>query len=476
MNQLNKVPPQALDLEKIVLGALMLERSTIRTALDFLKPETFYHQYHQLIYAAVLDLNHRSEPIHIYTVIEQLKRNKTLASAGGPEYVTALTNEVVSGAGFGSHCRILVEKYIRRECIRIAGEMYNKAFDDNGDTFETIETAQKGIHTLNQSLNRKGAKQIDTIAVEVFQELEALRHREHYLTGVASGHPTLDRLTCGWQKTDLILLGARPAVGKTAFALGLARNAAMNVEQPTPTAFFSLEMGERQLAKRILAAEAQMFLSSLRDARLTDGQMEHLYKNGLQKIAGVPLWVDDTASLNINQLKAKARYLVEVQGVGLIVIDYLQLIKSTISKNASRQQQLGEVSRELKIMAKELDVPVIALAQLNRDTEKTGKQPKSSDLRESGDLEQDADVIALLNGPTKEDILADAEKAKERTLFVDKHRNGETQVLINFEFDGTTQKFVDKGRANQMAVVAQLPTGNWKQLPTGTEDDNEPLF
>lgn len=476
MNPLNKVPPHAIDLEKVVLGALMIERGTLRTALDYLRPEMFYHQYHQAIYAAILDLNHRSEPVHIYTVIEQLKRNHTLPAAGGPEYVTTLTNEVVSSAGFTAHCRILVEKHLRRECIRISGELYSQAFDEQADTFESIETAQKGIHTLNQSLNRKGAKQADSIAVEVFQELETLRHRDRYLTGVPSGYPTLDKLTCGWQKTDLILLGARPAVGKTAFALSLARNAAMDAERPTPTAFFSLEMGERQLVKRILASEARMFLSGLRDARLTDEQMEHLYKNGLQKIAGVPLWVDDTASLNILQLKAKARYLVEVQKVGLIVIDYLQLVKSTISKNASRQQQLGEVSRELKIMAKELDVPVIALAQLNRETEKSGKMPKSSDLRESGDLEQDADVICLLNAPSKEEMLADAEKARERTLFVDKHRNGETQVLIHLEFDGAVQRFEDRGKGVRTPGAVSLPAGgNWKQLPVEADSEEDPF-
>ena len=461
MNQLNKIPPQSVDLEKAVLGVLMLDRSAIRIATEYLRPEMFYHQHHTHLYNTITELVYKGQPVDLLTVINKLKDSRSVEKAGGEHYILSLTNSVVSSAHIQRHCQIIVEKYLRREQIRLAGELYNNAFDESTDTFEIMDAAQKALHTLNQTVNQKQVQRIDAVAVGVLQELEQLRTRESFFTGVPSRYDTIDRITCGWQATDLIICAARPAVGKTAFALSLVTNAA---ECGEPAAIFSLEMGAKQLVKRILAAQSKMFLKTLRDGRLTDEQMTHLYKNGVQKVANMPIYIDDTASLSTQQFKSRARWLVEVCEVKLIVVDYLQLMKSTVGKNASRQQQIGDISRELKIAAKELNVPIIALSQLSRDIEKrTTQVPQLSDLREAGDIEQDADIVFFLYGASEKEVQEDANKARERFVKIAKHRNGELET-IRFDFDGAYQRFTDEGAYKSTAIVAQLPPGNFRPI------------
>lgn len=442
MNLLNRVPPNAVEMEKVVLGAIMIDRDALPIASELLRPEMFYHIHHQIVYSAILELGNKGWNIDLTTVTDQLKADKKLEEIGGQAGVAMLTNNVVSSAHTLNHCRKIVEKYLLREQIRIAGELLTKGYDENSDPFENIERAEGDLHTLTMNIQQKEVQTIDTVVVQVMQDIEQLRHREHYLTGVGSGYRSLDIPTCGWQPSDLIILAARPSVGKTAFALSLASNAARSGE---PVAFFSLEMSAKQLVKRVLAAESEMYLKTIRDARMDDGQMRHLYKNGVQKVAGMPFYIDDTASLTVGQFKAKCRRLVRKHKVKLIILDYLQLIKSTLGKNTNRQQQIGDISRELKITAKELDVPIIALSQLSREIEKRSTQvPQLSDLREAGDIEQDADVVMFLYGHSEKECKDDAEKASEIMLKVAKHRNGELETFV-FDFDKPLQKFHDKG-------------------------------
>jgi replicative DNA helicase len=446
-----KLPPQNIDIEKAILGVCLIERNAISIATEILKPEMFYDSSNQRIFEVMCEINLKGQNLDSFTVAEVLGQKKILDDCGGSYYLTVLTNCVVSSYHLKSHAKILAEKYLKRECIKIAGDLYNRSFDDS-DPFESIDGAEKELNNLVQGLQTKDVQKADSVAIEVFQEIESLRGREEFLTGVTSGYPSLDNITMGWQESDLIILAARPAVGKTAFVLRLAANPAT---LGTPTAFFSLEMSAKQLIKRVLSSESGIFLRDLRSAKLDDEQMSNLFTLGVRKVAGMELYIDDTASITVSQIKSKLRKL-KKKGVRLAVIDYLQLIKSTAGKNANRQQQIGEISRELKILAKELDMPIIALSQLSREIEKRKSPiPVLSDLREAGDIEQDADIVMFLYGHSQEECESDKEKEKETWARIAKHRNGELGT-IEFEFDKERQRFTDKG-------VGQIQS-NWRKL------------
>lgn len=437
-----KVPPQAKEFEEVLIGALMLEKGAYEIVSDVLRPEMFYVDAHQKIYSAIEQLARKSQPVDTLTVVEQLRSSEELDLVGGFYYVTKLTNTVVSGAHLQHHSRIIIEKFIAREQIRIGGEMISNAYEDSVDVFENQEQAEKQLHELSASMNNQEAERLDSVVVDVFRNIESLRHRENFLIGVSSGYKSIDRLTFGWRDSDLNIIAARPAVGKTAFTLSLAIQAALS---KSPAAFFSLEMSKRQLVERVLSAQAKMYLSTIKGARLTDEQMQHLYTNGVQPLAGVPLFIDDTASLTVGQFKAKLRRLVKKHGVKIGFVDYLQLLKSSLGKNTNRQQQIGEISRELKITAKELNIPIIALSQLSREVEKrSNPTPQLSDLREAGDIEQDADMVAFLYGYTEKEMLANPELSKEIFLKIAKHRNG-ALANLKFEYDKDYQIFTDLG-------------------------------
>ena len=426
-----KVPPQAKDLEEAVLGAVMLEKSAFDTVIEILKSECFYVEAHQRIFKAMQSLAAKSMPIDILTVVEELRKKEELEMVGGPYFVTRLTNAVVSAANIETHARIILQKFIQRELIRVSGEIIADAYEDSTDVFDLLDDAEgKLFHITNNHL-RKEFNKIDSVLVKAVQRIEDLRSRQEEITGVPSGFPSLDKLTYGWQKSDLIILAARPAVGKTAFALNLARNAALHPTRPTAVALFSLEMSAAQLVSRILSAESEILLEKISRGKMEDHEMKQLYAKGIQRLAQAPIFIDDTASLNIFELRAKCRRLKNKENLGMIIIDYLQLMSSSgEGKNTNREQEISQISRSLKQLAKELDVPVLALSQLSRAVEsrKDGQKiPQLSDLRESGAIEQDADMVMFIYRPEYYDITANEmgeDNRGETHIKIAKHRNG----------------------------------------------------
>src|SRR3989337_1243908 len=386
-----KVPPQARDLEEAVLGAIMLEKSAFDTVVEILKPECFYVDSHQRIYRAMQGLQQKNQQIDILTVVEELKTREELDIVSGPYYVTKLTNAVVSSANIEAHSRIILQKFIQRELIRISGEIISDAYEDSTDVFDLLDDAESKIYKVTSEHLRNSVETIDAVLVKTIQRIEDMRNRNEDITGVPSGFANLDKITYGWQRTDLIILAARPSVGKTAFALNLARNAALHPTKPTPVAFFSLEMSAGQLVQRILSAESEIWLEKISRGKMEEHEMKQLYARGIQRLAQAPIYIDDTAALNIFELRAKCRRLKNKHNVGLIIIDYLQLMSGTGDRNSNREQEISRISRDLKGLAKELQVPIIALSQLSREVEsrKEGnKMPQLSDLRESGAIEQ----------------------------------------------------------------------------------------
>ncbi len=430
-----KVPPQAKDLEEAVLGAAMLEKGAFDNVVEILKPECFYVDGHQRIFKAMQSLANKSQPIDILTVVEELRSREELDMVGGPYYVTKLTNSVVSSANIEAHSRIILQKFIQRELIRISGEIISDAYEDSTDVFDLLDQAESKIYEVTSTHLRNSYETIDSVLVKTIQRIEDMRHRNEDFTGVPTGFPSLDRVTYGWQATDLIILAARPAVGKTAFALNLARSAALHPTRPTGVAMFSLEMSAPQLVQRILSAESEIWLEKISRGKLEEHEMKQLYAKGIQRLAQAPIYIDDTAALNIFELRAKCRRLKNQGNLGLIIIDYLQLMSGTGDRNSNREQEISAISRGLKGLAKELQVPIIALSQLSREVEKRkdgNKMPQLSDLRESGAIEQDADMVMFLYRPEYYDITQDEmgdSNRGETHVRIAKHRNGSLETI-----------------------------------------------
>ncbi len=468
-----KVPPQAKELEEAVLGAIMLEKSAFDTVVEILKPECFYVDANQRIYRAMQGLAIKSLPIDLLTVVEELKFREELDMVGGPYYVTKLTNAVVSSANIEAHSRIVLQKFIQRELIRISGEILGDAYEDSTDVFDMLDEAEGKLFEITNSHLRKNFDSIESVLVKTIQRIEDMRNRDEDITGVPTGFPSLNKLTYGWQPTDLIILAARPSVGKTAFALNLARSAAVP-EDPSKAiavAFFSLEMSSGQLVQRILSAESEIWLEKISRGKLEEHEMKQLYKKGIEKLSKAPIFIDDTAALNIFELRAKCRRLKNKHNVGLIIIDYLQLMSGAgDNKGGNREQEISKISRDLKGLAKELQVPIIALSQLSREVEKRkegNKIPQLSDLRESGAIEQDADMVMFLYRPEYYDITANefGESNKGETYVkIAKHRNGSLDT-IKLRAMLHIQKFVeDEGGNDFSGGAAPSGGGSWKPV------------
>ncbi len=468
-----KVPPQAKDLEEAVLGAIMLEKTAFDTIVEILKPECFYVDAHQRIFSAMQSLSNKSQPIDILTVAEELRNREELEMVGGPYYVTKLTNTVVSAANIDAHARIILQKFIQRELIRISGEIISDAYEDSTDVFDLLDDAESKLFEITNNHLRKEYSSIDNILVNTIKRIEDLRQRNEDVTGVPSGFAGLDRVTYGWQNTDLIILAARPAVGKTAFALNLARNAAMHASKPTPVALFSLEMSAGQLVQRILSAESEIWLEKIARGKMEEYEMKQLYARGIQRLSQAPLFIDDTPALNIFELRAKSRRLKNKHNIGLIIIDYLQLMSGTgENRNANREQEISNISRTLKSLAKELNVPIIALSQLSRAVEQRGAKegsriPQLSDLRESGAIEQDADMVMFLYRPEYYDINSSAEGENIRGLTevkIAKHRNGSLET-VKLKALLHIQKFTNWDEDPYSGIG--LPAGGWRPVEDG---------
>jgi replicative DNA helicase len=464
-----KVPPQAKDLEEVVLGAIMLEKNAIDCVQEILQPECFYVEAHQRIYRAMQSLQQKNQPIDIRTVVEELRTKEELELVGGPYYVTQLTNSVVSAANIESHSRIIMQKFILREVIRIGGEMVFEAYENSTDVFDLLDDVESQVMGITLSHMKKDFRSIDHGLVSVVQRVEELRQKDSSLTGVPSGFKSIDNITHGWQSTDLIILAARPSVGKTAFALNLARNAALHSHKPVPVGFFSLEMSETQLIQRILASESEIWLDRIVNGRMDDENMKQLYAKGIQKLAQAPIFIDDTAGLNMFELRSKVRRMKKRHDVGLIIIDYLQLMTGDSNKSENREREIAKISRELKKLAKDIEIPILALSQLSRAVEQRGKGqkvPMLSDLRESGAIEQDADMVMFLYRPPEDEVNEDPDLRNKGMVRIAKHRNGKLDEIV-LKFYGEIQRWMELDEADRY----DGDMGNtWKPVSIPVED------
>jgi replicative DNA helicase len=441
-----KLPPQATDLEEAVLGALMLEKNALTEVIDILKPETFYVEAHQKIFEAIYRLFQKNSPIDLLTVISELRSMGVLEIVGGAYYITQLTDRVVSAANIEYHARIISQKYIQRELIKVSSEIINSAYDETSDIFDLLDHAEKSLFDIAQNNLRRDTRKVDDIMREAVVTLESLRDRTDSLTGVPSGFTDLDRMTSGWQPSDLVIIAARPAMGKTAFVLSCARNAA--VLHDKPVAVFSLEMSSVQLVNRLISGETEIEQEKLRKGNLADHEWEQLHAR-IGKLTSAPLLIDDTPALNIFEFRAKCRRLKAQYDIQLVIVDYLQLMHGkSDGKGGNREQEIGSISRSLKSVAKELNIPVIALSQLSRAVENrpgASKRPMLSDLRESGSIEQDADMVLFLYRPEYYGMVEDENGASTvgvGEVIIAKHRNGETGT-VKLNFVGKYVKFTD---------------------------------
>ena len=445
-----KLPPQAIELEEAVLGALMIDNDALSNAIELIKPESFYKYEHQKIFSSIQDLFNSAKKVDILTIIQQLKNKGELKDVGGPSFVTKLTERIASAANIETHARIITQKFIQRELIRISSEIIKDAYEDTTDVFDLLNSAEQGLFEISEGNIRKNYDKMSTLIHQALLQIEEIKNKEDGLSGIPSGFSELDRITSGWQKSDLIILAARPGMGKTAFVLSMARNTSVRFKKPV--AVFSLEMSSVQLVHRLIASESGIPSQKLRKGNLEDHEWIQLNQQ-LTNLSEAPLFIDDTPALTIFELRAKCRRLVRNNGVELVVIDYLQLMHTGGSnKSGNREQEISTISRSLKSIAKELNIPIIALSQLSRAVETRGgdKRPMLSDLRESGAIEQDADIVCFIYRPEYYGFTEwpdtspgqDPDCHGQGEIIVAKHRNGSLENL-KLRFIPQLAKFTD---------------------------------
>ncbi len=439
-----KLPPQALDMEEAVLGALLLEKDALHRVIDILKPHMFYKDANKFIYETIIELFQNSEPIDILTVKNALRKSDLLKKTGGAFYLTELTSRVASAANIEYHARVVAEKFILRQLITISDEVIHNAYDETTDVFDLLDNTEQKLFEISETNLRRNYASMPELVLKTLERLEEMRGKDSSVTGIPSGFIELDKMTAGWQKTDLVIIAARPAMGKTALTLTLARHAAMRFSEPV--AFFSLEMAAVQLTQRMICSEAELDAQKVRTGRLE----EYEWKQLLHRIGNLnkaTIFIDDTPALSVFDLRAKCRRLKAEKNIGMVIIDYLQLMSGNASKNANREQEIAGISRALKELAKELDVCVIALSQLSRAVESRGgdRRPVLSDLRESGSIEQDADMVMFLYRPEYYGFETDDEGNSTlglAELIIAKQRNGPTGT-VKLQFIGQYGKFGD---------------------------------
>ena len=429
-----KLQPQAVEIESAILGALMLDNTAYEIVTPFITSSSFYLEKNETIFKAIESLANSQRPIDILTVADELKTQGTLEKIGGPYELVKLTNAIVSSAHVETHAKIVAEKFMLRQLIKISTTVIGAAMDESSDPFEVMDAAEKAILSLSTSTSIGGVTDISAVVMEALKKVDSWRQNDSTLTGIPTGFAELDRATRGWQNGDLIIIAARPSGGKTALALNLIRNAALNSTKPVAVGAWSLEMKAVYLVLRMLAAESEIILHKIQTGRLSDEEMDQLVRKGANKLSKAKVYFDESSSVNIRNLKAKARRLKKKNNLGLIVIDYLQLMSGESNKG-NREQEISTISRELKNLAQELDVPIIALSQLSREGVKGCSWevgPPVSALRESGAIEQDADLILMLWGPNESELANDASLDGKRKLRIAKQRNG---VLVTVELD-----------------------------------------
>jgi replicative DNA helicase len=455
-----RLQPQARELEEAVLGALMLEKDSYSIISELLKPECFYDKTHELIFTAIQDLAIQQKPIDILTVVEQLRKNGTLETVGGITYIGQLSQKVASSAHIEYHARIVAQKYLARELISFSSDVTGKAFDETNDVDDLMQEAEGKLFEISQRNVKKDVVHINPIISEAFKLMHEAAKRTDGLSGLQSGFKDLDKITSGWQNSDLIIIAARPAMGKTAFVLSMAKNMAVNFS--IPVAVFSLEMSNVQLVNRLIVNVAELPGEKIKTGNLAEYEWVQL-DSKIKNLYDAPIYIDDTPSLSVFELRTKARRLVKEHKVKCIIIDYLQLMNASGMSFGSREQEVSIISRSLKGLAKELNIPVIALSQLNRNLDNRTSQPRGgggggsdakrpqlSDLRESGAIEQDADIVCFIHRPEYYKILQD-ERGNDLTgkaeIIIAKHRNGSTgDVLLEFKKEYARFQNLDENR------------------------------
>ncbi len=441
-----KIPPQALELEEAVLGAMMIDKKGVDEVIDILQPDAFYKDANKYIFEAIVQLFTDTQPIDLLTVSAQLKRNAKLELAGGEIYLIQLTQKISSSAHIEFHSRIILQKFIQRSLIRISNEIIEESYDETTDVFDLLDKAESKLYEVTQGNIKRSSETAQSLVIQAKKRIEEIAGKEG-LSGIATGFTLLDKITSGWQPSDLIIIAARPGMGKTAFVLSMARNVA--IDYGHPVALFSLEMSSVQLITRLISSETGLSSEKLRTGKLEKHEWEQLSIK-VKNLEKAPLFIDDTPSLSIFDLRAKSRRLASQHGVKLIIVDYLQLMTAGGGNGKSsfnREQEISTISRNLKALAKELGVPVIALSQLSRNVESRGanKRPLLSDLRESGAIEQDADIVSFIYRPeyykmTEWDDDEQSPTEGQAEFIIAKHRNGSLEN-IRLKFIGNLGKF-----------------------------------
>ena len=464
-----KLPPQSVDLEEAVLGALMLEKGPLNDVIDIInRPDIFYKDAHKKIYEAIQELFSESESIDILTVSQRLRQNGHLEACGGPYYISQLTNRVASAAHAETHARIIVQKFILRELIRISGKVIQNAYDETTDVFNLLDEAESELFAVAEGNIRKDYQNMTDLILQAKDEIEVAMSKEDGINGVATGFKDLDRVTSGWQRSDMIVVAARPGMGKTAFVISMARNVAVDYNHPV--AIFSLEMSSVQLVNRLISGEAEIPAEDIRRGKFTKNEFDQFFHR-TKKLSDAPLFIDDTPALSIFELRAKCRRLKQQHDIKLVVIDYLQLMSSG-GKGGNREQEISTISRSIKEIAKELDIPIIALSQLSRNVETRGgdKRPMLSDLRDSGAIEQDADIVCFIYRPEYYGLTEWADGTpctSQGEIIVAKHRNGSLKD-VRLRFIGKYAKFANMDNFDEYAPDSLSPNKDFSQSMGGT--------
>ncbi len=447
---IGKIPPQATEIEQVVLGAMMLEKEALNDTINIITKESFYDPRHQFIYGAMHDLFASTKPVDLITVTDRLQKNGELEAAGGVAYIAQLTNRVASSAHIEFHARIIAEKFIKRELIKVSSEIIRDSYDDTFDVFDLLNKAESNLFQIAESNMTKQASSMQNIVGDAIAEIEKARNNPDGISGTPSGFHDLDKITSGWQKSDMIVIAARPGMGKTALVLSMARNTA--VDYKMGVAVFSLEMSAVQLVKRLIAGEARIDSEKLRKGNLADHEFQQLHSR-ITALSAAPIFIDDTPAISVFDFRAKCRRLKAQHDIQLVIIDYLQLMTAKDGKGSgNREQEISNISRSIKEIAKELNIPIIALAQLSRSVEQRGgdKKPILSDLRESGAIEQDADIVSFIYRPDYYGIVKDDDGNSNHgigEIIIAKHRNGKTdRVRLRFvpeyaRFENLTQAY-----------------------------------
>ncbi|MBR5643739.1 MAG: replicative DNA helicase [Salinivirgaceae bacterium] len=438
-----KVPPQAIDFEESVLGALMLENDAFLQISEILKPEHFYKEEHGKIFDAIARLSAKQTPIDINTVAQRLKIDKELDTVGGPSYLAYLTNRIASTAHIEFHARVIAQKYVQRELIRIGAEMQRNGFEDVEDVQAMLDSAEQNLFELTTGNVKRDVQSMAQVVGDAYTKLLDAKNRDDGMVGVPSGFTALDNLTLGWQPSDLVIVAARPAMGKTAFVLSMAKN--MAVDRKIPVAFFTLEMSSVQLVNRIISSTAEVPSSALKSGRVSEEQWNSITKN-IKPLESAPMFIDETPALSISEFRSKIKRLKKLHDIQIAIIDYLQLMSAGTNVQ-SREQEVSTISRNLKAIAKEVNIPIIALSQLSRNVEQRGgdKRPQLSDLRESGAIEQDADMVIFIHRPEYYGIKVDENGNSligVAQIIVAKHRNGAVDD-VTLQFKSEFTRFCD---------------------------------